>query len=80
MLSTLIILAALPSVAAERPTPAPLKQCAQPQPEQIEARHPIGMRKLGEIAPAKQLLGVYRSVDGCPNPIVVREEVGLPKR
>ena len=30
--------------------------------------------------PAKLILGVLRTVDGCSRPVVVREDVGAPRR
>ena len=30
--------------------------------------------------PAKLILGVLRTVDGCTRPVVVREDVGAPRR
>jgi hypothetical protein len=35
-------------------------------------------RKLGEMPPADQIKTVYRSKDGCPDPLVVRYGVGAP--
>lgn len=78
MRSALIVLAVLPLLAATKP--APVKPCARPQADRVDARQPARMRKLGEMPPAKQILGVLREVDGCPQPIVVREEVGQPRR
>ena len=56
----------------------------------VFARHAYGMRRwvdlfsvrvaLTDDPPAKQLLGVYREVGGCPTPAVVREDVGAPNR
>lgn len=36
-------------------------------------------RKLGDMPPADQIKTVYRSKDGCPDPLVVRYGVGVPK-
>jgi hypothetical protein len=39
-----------------------------------------GAHKLTAEPPAKQILGVLRTVDGCTQPVVIREEVGAPRR
>lgn len=38
------------------------------------------IRPLGSMPPARQILGVLHVEDGCPKPIVVREDVGTPVR
>lgn len=38
-----------------------------------------GARKLGEEPPAARLYTLYRSVDGCPQPIVLEERIGANK-
>jgi hypothetical protein len=78
MRSALTVLAALPLLAATKPAPA--KPCPRPQMDRADARQPARMQKLGEMPPGKQILGLFREVDGCPTPIVVREEVGQPRR
>ena len=75
----LLTLAALPLTAASTP-PLPGKACARPTSERVRTSEPVRARKLGEMPPGKQLLAVYREVDGCPKPIVVREEVGQLRR
>ena len=35
-----------------------------------------GVRKLGDMPPAKQYLTALREVDGCPKPVVLREGIG----
>lgn len=39
-----------------------------------------GVRKLGELPPAAQILTVYRTVDKCPVPVVLRNGVGNAQR
>ncbi|MBD8545190.1 hypothetical protein [Sphingomonas sp. CFBP 8760] len=34
--------------------------------------------KLGDMPPATEIKTVYRSKDGCPDPLVVRRDVGMP--
>ena len=35
-----------------------------------------GVRKLGEMPAAAQILTVYRTVDKCPEPVVLRRGIG----
>ena len=39
-----------------------------------------GAHKLTAEPPARQILGVLRTVDGCTQPVVIREDVGAPRR
>jgi len=41
----------------------------------VPAVHPLTAEP-----PAKLILGVLRTVDGCSRPVVVREDVGAPRR
>ena len=70
----------LPLTAATAPVTTPLKRCAYPTPDTVAAREPARVRPLAAMPPAKLLLGVYNEVDGCPRPIVVRAQVGAPRR
>lgn len=38
------------------------------------------IRPLGQEPPAQQIAAVLRTVDGCQKPLVVRAEVGTPRR
>lgn len=85
MRPALLVIALLPLTAATAQTAAPsaaapLKPCDKPLAQKIGQRGPVGASKLGDMPPAKQLLGVYNAIDGCPAPIVVRDSVGLPAR
>ena len=62
-------------VLAATATPG-AKPCRRPGADRVDARQPARARKLGEMPPARQVLGVFRTVDGCPTPIVVRDTVG----
>lgn len=39
-------------------------------------RGQMGMRPLGDLPPARHILAVVRTVDGCVKPIVVNAQVG----
>jgi hypothetical protein len=39
-----------------------------------------GTRKLGEMPGASQILTVYRTVDKCPEPVVLRSGIGATQK
>lgn len=39
-----------------------------------------GFRRLDQLPPAAEYLTVYRAVDRCPSPVVVRYGIGTPRR
>lgn len=80
MRPALLALAALPLAAAATPRPVLLKPCPQTTAQQAAMREPMRAHRLDEMGPARQVKGVYRTVDGCERPIVVRAEVGQPRR
>jgi len=81
-----LLLAALPAAAAPRDSvrvevgrsPAGpigrLRQdsCKRPDVHQAEAPKAAESRKLGELPPGDLILTVYREVDGCIDPLIVR--------
>ncbi|GAA0665725.1 hypothetical protein FHT00_000876 [Sphingomonas insulae] len=82
ILSTIL----LPALAGAQPHPAPNPiprsnmpvhgKAADPKCERPLARHvgdvpPPGIRKLGEMPPAKPIYTVLREIDGCPKPVSV---------
>jgi hypothetical protein len=77
---TLILLAALslPAAADARPALATRdgKPCTPSATLVGGGAQKPGVRKLGELPPASQILTVYRTVDKCPEPIVLRRGVG----
>ena len=76
-----VLLSGLCSAAAAHTIPAaPTERCASSRIDKVEARQPARVRKLADMPPGKQLLGVFREVDGCPTPMIVRETVGMPGR
>ena len=75
----LIALAATPVTAADHPARADGRAgCANPAIEHVAQGPSRGVHPLTHEPPAKQVLTVMRSVDGCTRPVVVREEVGTP--
>ena len=76
-MSTLLL--ALAAAAAPAPT-IRTQPCRRAAAEPVAARPSSPVRRLGDMPPARQVLGVYRSIDGCPTPVVVRDEVGANGR
>lgn len=76
----LIPLAATTVAAVERPRLATPKSCGGELRPVEQDKEPMRPNKLGELPPASQFLTVYREVDGCPKPVVVRRDIGAPRR
>jgi hypothetical protein len=71
------LLVALALSAATTTTPPPAKSiCPVSRIEQADAAQSPRIALLGEMPPAKHILAVLRTVDGCEKPIVVNDEVG----
>ncbi|MFN3388550.1 MAG: hypothetical protein ACK40O_06420 [Allosphingosinicella sp.] len=86
VLPALFLALAAPVPAAAPPTPAepsraaPLKSEA-PCPYDVAMRHarergPMRSEKLGELPPADMFQAVARKVDGCLEPVIVRQNIG----
>ena len=69
----LLTLAAAAATAPLSPT-----RCDRPTSQRVDTPVSANVRPLGEMPPARQILGVLRILDRCPTPIVVREQVGQP--
>jgi hypothetical protein len=68
--------------APERPDATAVKPVCQTvsvQRTELGKAQP-GAHKLTAEPPARQILGVLRTVDGCARPVVIREDVGAPRR
>lgn len=74
-----VLLPLLAMTPAGAQTLAKAKPC-KPQAQVAGARPGVRVRPLGEMPPAKQVLGVYREANGCTEPVVVRERVGAAPR
>ncbi|MEH3159206.1 MAG: hypothetical protein PGN08_09940, partial [Sphingomonas taxi] len=46
--------------------------CVRPELQQAAGTPKGGVRKLGEMPPAKPIYTVLREIDGCPTPVAVR--------
>lgn len=76
----MMLLLSLAAAATATPPIARNAPCRQPGTERAATRGSVRIRPLGEMPPARQVLAVYRSIDGCPTPVVVRDEVGANVR
>lgn len=71
-----LLLVGLATVAAA-PNPRPAaKQCDARLQHADGDTAPARARKLNEMPPANQIKTVYREVDGCPKPMIVRRDIG----
>jgi hypothetical protein len=80
-----VILALAAIAAAPAPKPAaspsarPVCQNMDQSYAETQAASPT-VHPLTAEPPAKLILGVLRTVDGCSRPVVIREDVGAPRR
>ncbi len=75
------LLVALALSAATTAAPPPAKPiCQVSRIEQADTQQKPRIAQLGEMPPAKHIIAVLRTVDGCETPIVVNEEVGINRR
>lgn len=77
MLLAMIVAAALPNPAA----PVARADCpTDGGVHNVRRSERIEPRKLGELPPADHVLAVYREVDRCPAPVIVRYGIGSDGR
>jgi len=55
------------------------EQCLKRDRLRVKGRNEAKSGKLGDMPAADQIKTVYRSADGCPDPLVVRHGVGMPR-
>ena len=79
MLGLAAVAAAPPPEKPGAPAVKPVCQIVSVQRTELGKTQP-GAHKLTAEPPAKQILGVLRTVDGCTQPVVIREDVGAPRR
>ena len=61
------------------PAAEPAK-CVPRAPQLAEADRRAAPEKLGELPPAQHYLTVYRAIDKCPAPVIVRYGIGKQQR
>jgi hypothetical protein len=75
------MLLALALTAATTAAPSPAKPiCPVSRIEQADTQQKPHIARLGEMPPAKHIIAVLRTVDGCEKPIVVSDQVGANRR
>lgn len=55
------------------------ERCLKRDRLRVKGRNEAKSGKLGDMPAADQIKTVYRSADGCPDPLVVRHGVGMPR-
>jgi hypothetical protein len=71
-----------PQLPVRQSTPSatdglPKKECVSPSARQVKTGPKLaGVHKLGEEPPVKQIMTVFREIDGCPVPVVLRQGIG----
>ncbi len=71
----LVLAAAQPPVTAAKPV------CQNSLPSYtVQRGETPRVHQLTAEPPAALILGVLRTVDGCTQPVVIREDVGAPRR
>ncbi len=60
----------------------PAARCARGDRVQMAAgaHDAPGFRRLDQLPPAAEYLAVYRRLDRCPAPVIVRYNIGAPRR
>lgn len=72
------LLAAAPALAAP---PQARPACDRPQLFATHGRERVELKRLDQLPRAKQYLTVFREIDRCPAPIIVRDDIGaVPHR
>ncbi len=54
----------------------PPAHCTRPDRLKVDGQPMAGTQRLGDLPPADQIKTVYREMNGCPAPLVVRSGVG----
>jgi len=75
------MLLAVALTAATTAAPPPARPiCPVSRIEQADAQQKPRITRLGEMPPARHIIAVLRTVDGCEKPIVVSDQVGANRR
>ena len=54
-------------------------ECRRPSLRPAETPIPKEAKRLGELPPGDLILTVYREIDGCLEPVIVRQDVGATR-
>jgi hypothetical protein len=55
-------------------------RCLPREPQLAEADRRAVPKRLGDLPPAQHYLAVYRAIDKCPAPVIVRYGIGNRQR
>ncbi|PZN95833.1 MAG: hypothetical protein DCF31_05725 [Alphaproteobacteria bacterium] len=55
---------------------APDRRCEEPRPRLAQRKAPVAPHRLDRQPPAAHFLALFRTVDGCLAPLVVRSAIG----
>ena len=55
-------------------------KCVPQQPQLVDNDHRAAPKKLDQLPPAQHYLTVYRAIDNCPAPVIVRYGIGNKRR
>ena len=79
----ILALAAIAAAPAPKPAASPVAKPICQNASMSYTGEPAArptVHPLTSEPPAKLILGVLRTVDGCSRPVVIREDVGAPRR
>lgn len=81
MIRFALLLALLPATTAaladtHHDKPGDALDCARDQAQTIEDKGKAGFKRLDQLPPANQQLALYRTIDGCQKPVIVRYGIG----
>ena len=69
-----------PWVQPVRTVPAEAAKCRKADVHQADRRAPVQFKKLNELPPAVGYMAVYRTIDGCEEPLTVVEYRSFGRR
>ncbi|WP_426163632.1 hypothetical protein [Sandarakinorhabdus sp. DWP1-3-1] len=55
------------------------RRCNAVGPRPVGELRPLGARRLDLLPPAQHVLTVFRTVDGCLAPVIVRSSIGVDR-
>lgn len=71
----LLLLTSVLALMPQDTRPAIKTRCEQPRARYVAGKQSARPRKLNEMPMAQPMLTVVREIDGCPLPIVLRDDV-----
>lgn len=76
----LLMALALSAATTTPQSPSAEPICPVSRIEQAGAQQPPRIAQLGDMPPARHIIAVLRTIDGCEKPIVVSDQVGANQR